>query len=292
MATLRNKTKLAALNKENCEEHPSSNQARNSSVPRSQEGYITRVSKEIEGKVTTEMSQEFSMTEKCILGALSRLDDCRRPETHIAPTREQMKTTPRVIFILKQASSATGWHKTLAQEMATTWWQEFMRKSHTAPPVHNQESRKNHSTSQPQLCSENTPVKIEADQILLALQQLANNNSANFHNNINRISKFPKTLTTTMPTFDGKCEKFELFDGLFQTSLKNHNEMTEDDRINFFHSLILGDALQTLKSINGPTREDLGEILAVFRRKYVKPQSMGTAKHEFQKLVVNRATQN
>ena len=52
-----------------------------------------------------------------------------------------------------------------------------------------------------------------------------------------------------------------------------------------------GDALQTFKNINGPTRENLEEILAVFRRKYVKPQSMATTKHNFQKLVFNPAKQ-
>ena len=95
-----------------------------------------------------------------------------------------------------------------------------------------------------------------------------------------------------MPTFDGKTEKFELFQDLFQTSLKIHNQLTEDDRINFFHSLMRGDALQTFKNICGPTRENLGEILAVFRKKYVKPQSMETAKHKFQKLDFNPANQN
>ena len=50
-----------------------------------------------------------------------------------------------------------------------------------------------------------------------------------------------------------------------------------------------GDALQTFKNISGPTRENLGEILAVFLRHYVKPQSMATAKHKFQKLVFNPA---
>ena len=94
-----------------------------------------------------------------------------------------------------------------------------------------------------------------------------------------------------MPTFDGKTEKFELFEDLFQTSLKIHNQLTEDDRINYFHSLMRGDALQTFKNISGPTRENLEEILAVFRRKYVKPQSMATAKHKFQKLVSNPANQ-
>ena len=74
MAT-RNKKKLAALKKENCEEHPRSNLAQNSNVPRSQEDYITQVSEEIVGKVTEKLSQEFSRTENRILGALARLDD-------------------------------------------------------------------------------------------------------------------------------------------------------------------------------------------------------------------------
>ena len=94
-----------------------------------------------------------------------------------------------------------------------------------------------------------------------------------------------------MPTLDGKSEKFELFEDLFQTSLKIHNQLTEEDRINYFHSLMRGDALQTFKNINGPTRENLGEILALFRSKYVKLQSMATAEHKFQKLVFNPANQ-
>ena len=91
---------------------------------------------------------------------------------------------------------------------------------------------------------------IEADQTLVALQQLAdNNNSANFHNTINRNSKLPMPLTTTMSTFDGKSAKNELFEDLIQTGLKIHNQLTEDNRINYFHSLMRGDALQILKTI-------------------------------------------
>ena len=72
--TTRNKRKLAALNKENCEEPPRRNLAQNSSAPRSQEDYITQVSEEIEGRVIKRLSKEFSRTENRILGALARLD--------------------------------------------------------------------------------------------------------------------------------------------------------------------------------------------------------------------------
>ena len=149
-------------------------------------------------------------------------------------TRERIRINPRVTFILERASSTTRQHRTLAKKIATTWRQEFSKKSHTAPLVHLQESRKkNRSTSQLQFRSENTPAMIEADQTLLGLQQLANNNnSASLHNNINRISKLLKSLTTTMPTFDGKSDKVELFEDFFQTSLKIHNQLTEEDKIN------------------------------------------------------------
>ena len=75
MATLRNKKKLAALNKENCEKHHRRNSAQNSNVPRSQEDYITQVSEEIEGRVTERLSKDCSRTENRLLGALARLDD-------------------------------------------------------------------------------------------------------------------------------------------------------------------------------------------------------------------------
>ena len=75
MTSLRKKRKLATLNKEDCEEHLRSNLAQNSNTPRSQEDFITQVSSEIEGRVTKNLSQEFSRTESRISGALSCLDD-------------------------------------------------------------------------------------------------------------------------------------------------------------------------------------------------------------------------
>ena len=51
-----------------------------------------------------------------------------------------------------------------------------------------------------------------------------------------------------MPTFDQKSDQFELFDDFFQRSLKIHNQQAEDDKINYFHSFLHGDTLQTLKN--------------------------------------------
>ena len=103
MAT-RNKKKLAALNKENCEEHSSKNLAQNSNVPGSQEDYITQVSEEIEGRVTKKLSQEFIRTENRILGALARLDDfLMNPllQSHSRTTPE----TSRIVFSRNQGTN-------------------------------------------------------------------------------------------------------------------------------------------------------------------------------------------
>ena len=49
-------------------------------------------------------------------------------------------------------------------------------------------------------------------------------------------------------------------------------------------------ALQTFRNINTANRQTLEDILAVFRRKYVKPESQATAKHKWHKLVFDPNT--
>ena len=164
--------------------------------------------------------------------------------------------------------------------------------SYCSPGTSSGKQNKARSRSQPHFRSENAPATIEADQILLALQELASNsNSANLNNSINKISKLTKSLAATMPIFVGRSEMFELFGILFKTSLKIPNQLMEEHRIHYFHSLMRGDALQTFKNIISPSRENLAEILTVFRRKYVKLQSMVTSKHKFQPLVFNPGNQ-
>ena len=150
MATLKTERKLAAFYKKNREEHLRCNLAENSNAPRSHEDYINQFSQEIEGKLTKKLSQEFSRTEKCILGALSRLDDFRlnpiiqghsgtsleTSQNAYGTNRETNDITLSVIIILKQAFFRVTRHKTLAWKTPTTWWQEFTKKPHTLPSVH------------------------------------------------------------------------------------------------------------------------------------------------------------
>ena len=99
-----------------------------------------------------------------------------------------------------------------------------------------------------------------------------------------------RPVSSTTLTFDGKSEKFELFEDLFHTMIKMQPDMTETMKINHFHSLLRKNALQTFRNINTANRQTLEEILAVFRRKYVKPESQATAKHEWHRLVFDPNT--
>ena len=94
-----------------------------------------------------------------------------------------------------------------------------------------------------------------------------------------------RPVNTTTLTFDGKSEKFELFEDLFHTMIKMQPDMTETMKIIQFHSLLRKNALQTFRNINSANRQTLEDILAVFRRKYVKHESQATAKHKWHKLV-------
>ena len=55
-------------------------------------------------------------------------------------------------------------------------------------------------------------------------------------------------------------------------------------KINHSNSLLRKNALQTFRNINSCNRQTLEDILVIFRRKYVKPESQATAKHKWHKL--------
>ena len=102
-----------------------------------------------------------------------------------------------------------------------------------------------------------------------------------------------RPVQTTPMTFDGKSEKFELFEDLFHTMIKMQpamTAMTEQIKINHFHSLLRKRALQTFRNINSINRKTLEDVLVIFRRKYVKPESQATAKHKWHRLTFDPST--
>ena len=99
-----------------------------------------------------------------------------------------------------------------------------------------------------------------------------------------------RPVNSNTMTFDGKSEKFELFEVLFHTMIKMQPEMTEQMKINHFHSLLRKNALQTFRNISSNNRQTLEDVLVIFRRKYVKPESQATAKHKWHRLVFDPNT--
>ena len=72
--------------------------------------------------------------------------------------------------------------------------------------------------------------------------------------------------------------------------IKMQPEMTEQMKINHFHSLLRKNALQTFRNISSTNRQTLEDVLVIFRRKYVKPESQATAKHKWHRLVFDPNT--
>ena len=101
-----------------------------------------------------------------------------------------------------------------------------------------------------------------------------------------------KPVSTNTLIFDGKNEKFELFEDLFHTMLKMQPEMTEAKKINHFHAHLRKEALQTFKNISAINKKSLDDVLIVFRRKYVKPESQATAKPKWHNLIFDPNTKS
>ena len=99
-----------------------------------------------------------------------------------------------------------------------------------------------------------------------------------------------RPINSNTITFDGKSEKFELFEDLLHTMIKIQPEMSEQMKINHSHSLLRKNALQTFRNISTANRQTLEDELVIFRRKYVKPESQATAKHNWHRLVFDPNT--
>ena len=101
-----------------------------------------------------------------------------------------------------------------------------------------------------------------------------------------------KPVSTNSLTFDGKNEKFELFENPFHTMLKMQPELTDAKKNKQFHAHLRKKALQAFRIISTSNKKTLDDVLFVFRRKYVKPESQGTAKHKWRKLIADPNTKS
>ena len=154
---------------------------------------------------------------------------------------------------------------------------------------------------------QNLSTQVSQDNNLPVVEQTPRNQNLEANNSINRLAdaiagiatqprpqaaRMLKPVSTNTLIFDGKNEKFELFEDLFHTMLKMQPEMTEAMKINHFHAHLRKEALQTFRNISASNKKTLDDVLIVFRRKYVKPESQATAKHKWHKLTFDPNTKS
>ena len=78
----------------------------------------------------------------------------------------------------------------------------------------------------------------------------------------------PKALTASLPLFNGKPENFELFEDLFRNNIKMYPHLTEIQKINYFHSLLRGNALQAYCNLDDTKKDNLEEVITAFKRRF------------------------
>ena len=154
---------------------------------------------------------------------------------------------------------------------------------------------------------QNLSTQVSQDNNLPVIEQTPRNQNSDANNSSNRLADaiagittqqqpqadtMLKPVSTNTRIFDGKNEKFELFEDLFHTMLKMQPEMTEAMKINHFHAHLRKEALQTFRNISALNKKTLDDVLIVFRRKYVKPESQATAKHKWHKLTFDPNTKS
>ena len=154
---------------------------------------------------------------------------------------------------------------------------------------------------------QNLSTQVSQDNNLPVVEHTPTHQNLDANNSINRLADAIAGITTQQPSqattmlkpvttstlfFDGKNEKFELFEDLFHTMLKKQPEMTEAMKINHFHAHLRKEALQTFRNISAVNKKTLDDVLIVFRRKYVKPESQATAKHKWHKLTFDPNTKS
>ena len=188
-----------------------------------------------------------------------------------------------------------GHHMVTGQTAQTNQFPDFLTGRTQTP--------RNPSSHQYQKLS----TQVSQDKNLSVVEQTPRNQNLDANSSINRLvdavagittQQRPQAATMLKPVstntliFDGKNEKFDLFEDLFHTMLKMQPEMTEAMKINHFHAHLRKEALQTFRDISAINKKTLDDVLIVFRRKFVKPESQATAKHKWHKLTFDPNTKS
>ena len=94
----------------------------------------------------------------------------------------------------------------------------------------------------------------------------------------------PKALTASLPVFDGKSEKFDFFEDRFRNNIKMYPHLTEIQKINYFYTLLRGNALQAYCNLDDTKKDNLEEVITTFKRRFGNFQSSAKARCEWDAL--------
>ena len=247
--------------------------------------------------ILTRGSEEFRNTHHMVTGAKERHDILTRGSEEFRNTHHMVTGAKERHDILTGGSEEfrNTHHTVTGQTAQTNQFPEFLTartQTPRNPPSHQYQ---------------NLSTQVTQDNNLPVVEQTPRNQNLDANNSINRLAdaiagittqQRPQAATMLKPVstntliFDGKNEKFELFEDLIHTMLKMQPEMTEAMKINHFHAHLRKEALQTFRKISAINKKTLDDVLIVFRRKYVKPKSQATAKHKWHKLTFDPNTKS
>ena len=95
----------------------------------------------------------------------------------------------------------------------------------------------------------------------------------------------PKLLQTQVPLFRGNREKNNEFEHLLQNHLRPHmNKLTEEQKLNYFQSLLRDEAIEFWQTLKITTETTLQDVLQAFNKEYAKEDLKEVSKYKFDQM--------
>ena len=95
----------------------------------------------------------------------------------------------------------------------------------------------------------------------------------------------PKILQTQVPLFRGNREKYNEFEHLLKNHLRPHmNKLTEEQKLNYFQSLLRDEAIEFWQTLKITTETTLQDVLQAFTKEYAKEDLKEVSKYKIDQM--------
>ena len=95
----------------------------------------------------------------------------------------------------------------------------------------------------------------------------------------------PKILQTQVPLFRGNRDKYNEFEHLLKNHLRPHmNKLTEEQKLNYFQSLLRDEAIEFWQTLKITTETTLHDVLQAFNKEFAKEDLREVSKYEFDQM--------